>query len=248
MSSIPRSGCPVQHSNSAPVQPPSNSEAPHSHDSQPSISKCPVQHDSMPSSSESKDINPLNMMPTLSQSPAPGQKSKLSTERAPSSIPRGGEETPSDPVWVYPSPQQFYNALKRKGWETPEQEIDIMVDIHNELNENCWREILKWEEMHRNECERPKLLKLRGRPNELSPKARIHGWVYGTPRPFDRHDWVIDRCGKEVRYIIDYYSAPDEGDTPVFYVDVRPALDSPTSVMDRVKVGLNEIWERWQSS
>jgi len=23
--------------------------------------------------------------------------------------------------------------------------------------------------------------------------------------PFDRHDWVIDRCGKQVRYIIDYY-------------------------------------------
>ena len=24
--------------------------------------------------------------------------------------------------------------------------------------------------------------------------------------PFDRHDWVVDRCGKEVRYTIDYYS------------------------------------------
>ena len=24
--------------------------------------------------------------------------------------------------------------------------------------------------------------------------------------PFDRHDWTVDRCGKEVRYIIDYYS------------------------------------------
>lgn len=23
--------------------------------------------------------------------------------------------------------------------------------------------------------------------------------------PFDRHDWIIDRCGKEVRYVIDYY-------------------------------------------
>ena len=24
--------------------------------------------------------------------------------------------------------------------------------------------------------------------------------------PFDRHDWVVDRCGKEVKYTIDYYS------------------------------------------
>eukprot|EP00058_Branchiostoma_floridae_P026618 XP_002612109.1 hypothetical protein BRAFLDRAFT_108880 [Branchiostoma floridae] len=23
--------------------------------------------------------------------------------------------------------------------------------------------------------------------------------------PFDRHDWIVDRCGKQVRYIIDYY-------------------------------------------
>ena len=23
--------------------------------------------------------------------------------------------------------------------------------------------------------------------------------------PFDRHDWIVDRCGKDVRYIIDYY-------------------------------------------
>ena len=26
-----------------------------------------------------------------------------------------------------------------------------------------------------------------------------------TP-PFDRHDWVVDRCGTEVRYIIDFYT------------------------------------------
>lgn len=23
--------------------------------------------------------------------------------------------------------------------------------------------------------------------------------------PFDRHDWIVDRCGREVRYVIDYY-------------------------------------------
>lgn len=29
--------------------------------------------------------------------------------------------------------------------------------------------------------------------------------------PFDRHDWFIDRCGKEVRYIIDYYHQESSG-------------------------------------
>jgi hypothetical protein len=47
--------------------------------------------------------------------------------------------------WEYPSPQQFYNALVRKGWETPEEHVETMVDIHNFLNERAWMEVLKWE-------------------------------------------------------------------------------------------------------
>ena len=40
-------------------------------------------------------------------------------------------------------------------------------------------------------------------------------------RPFDRHDWTVDRCGKEVRYIIDYYAVDDGmGDTD-YFVDAR---------------------------
>ena len=27
----------------------------------------------------------------------------------------------------------------------------------------------------------------------------------GYQLPFDRHDWIVDRAGKEVRYVIDYY-------------------------------------------
>ncbi|CAB5358444.1 unnamed protein product [Rhizophagus irregularis] len=97
-------------------------------------------------------------------------------------------------------------------------------------------------------CNEPKLLRFRGRPQELSPKARILQWAskifpsLGTPPPFDRHDWTIDRCGREVRYVIDYYSAPDEGDNPVFYLDVRPALDSIDSVVDRIKVATKETF------
>ena len=34
--------------------------------------------------------------------------------------------------------------------------------------------------------------------------ARFSSW-FGGPLPFDRHDWYVDRCGQEVRYVIDFY-------------------------------------------
>lgn len=38
--------------------------------------------------------------------------------------------------------------------------------------------------------------------------------MMGGPEPFDRHDWTIDRCGKEVRYVIDFYFYDDKAGTP----------------------------------
>jgi hypothetical protein len=32
--------------------------------------------------------------------------------------------------------------------------------------------------------------------------------------PFDRHDWIVDRCGREVRYVIDFYFNEDKAGTP----------------------------------
>lgn len=43
------------------------------------------------------------------------------------------------------------------------------------------------------------------------------------------------------RYVIDYYDAgKDEEGNPVFSLDVRPALDSFTSVSERIRVGVEE--------
>ena len=45
------------------------------------------------------------------------------------------------------------------------------------------------------------------------------------------------RCGKEVRYIIDYYDGDlDPGSHEFAQLDVRPALDSLEAVADRFKV------------
>jgi len=66
-----------------------------------------------------------------------------------------------------------------------------------------------------------------------------------APPPFDRHDWVVQRCdGSTRRYVIDYYGGEEEvpGDgVPVFYADVRPAIDSWDAAWDRVAAG----WHRW---
>lgn len=34
-------------------------------------------------------------------------------------------------VWVYPSEQMFYNAMKRKGWTPSEDDMAAVVAIHN---------------------------------------------------------------------------------------------------------------------
>lgn len=219
-------------------------------------------------------LNPLNNIPDLEQSPSERQAIALPLERTASSIPRSSASGRSAcPVagsskdlatteaveaqketWVYPSPQQFYNALVRKGWETPEESVPMMVAIHNWMNEAAWGEVLRWEaryfappsassgtEIVSSEPSPPvdpasldvSLTRFTGRPSDLSPKARYHGWLgtlfpsrYSADRPFDRHDWMIRRDGwgeaekdKVHRYVIDYYSAPDDVDgNPVFHL------------------------------
>ena len=193
--------CPIQHSplpptQSSPAKCPvdhnalaSGSGASSSHPSgstHPSgLAKCPIDHE------KGAELNPLNQMPHLAQERALGQTTELPLEREVSSIPRATDSS----KWEYPSAQQFYNALVRKGWETPEEHIQTMVDIHNFLNEEAWQEILKWEPPYAPllsfrgsvrltlstvRHSDPYLAKFRGKPGQLSPKARLlmfAGWL-----------------------------------------------------------------------
>ncbi|KAI8773847.1 holocytochrome c-type synthase-like [Biomphalaria glabrata] len=215
-------------------------------------SECPMSSSSnkkmaseCPMSLGNDDVNRDNMMPPPNQRPAPDQPFELPIQRAVSSIPKAG----SDENWVYPSPQMFWNAMLRKGWrwkddDVSAQDMNNIINIHNANNELAWREILKWEALHADECKEPKLKRFAGFATKYSPRAKIRSWL-GYELPFDRHDWIVDRNGKEVRYIIDYY---DGGSVKKNYefalLDVRPALDSFQAVKDRVKVA---IW-RWTSS
>lgn len=91
-------------------------------------------------------------------------------------------------------------------------------------------------------CGGPKLLSFMGTSKALTPRARFNT-LLGYTAPFDRHDWVIDRCGKRVDYVIDFYSGRDEnkpGKSLNFYLDVRPKLNSWEGVVLRARkaVGL----------
>ncbi|KAF4122729.1 cytochrome c heme-lyase [Geosmithia morbida] len=204
----PSGGCPVPHGEGKHDVPASGG-CPVPHDKRDAMAAakpapsggCPVPHakkeEEKPKSMLSQ-LNPLNyMFRDLSQKPAENQEFALPTEREESTIPKGeGQGT-----WEYPSPQQMYNALLRKGYaDTDITAVESMVSVHNFLNEGAWAEILGWEqrfarglykgwelcrrgEEHADEeLERrweelepttPSLIRFQGRPKDLTPKATM---------------------------------------------------------------------------
>ena len=94
-------------------------------------------------------LDARNKMPAAAaQSRAPGQEKELSTQRQASSIRKGGTEAGT--TWLYPSPQMFWNALvrKRKAEHVDEDDMPVVVKIHNEMNERTWKMLLGWEAAH----------------------------------------------------------------------------------------------------
>lgn len=85
----------------------------------------------------------------------------------------------------------------------------------------------------------------------LNIKLTVICVINRTNPPFDRHDWFVMRQTpsglKEVRYVIDYYSGPPEPTgEPVFYLDIRPALDTPTAALERLMRWGGDVW--WRAS
>lgn len=87
----------------------------------------------------------------------------------------------------------------------------------------------------------PKLVSFSGTAKSLTPRARWNS-LLGYTRPFDRHDWIVDRAGTRVDYVIDFYAGKpsasatghqrpeanaDPKQSPLnFYLDVRPKLNT----------------------
>lgn len=216
---------------------------------------CPVVHDGGAKPEVynvyGERIDPTNMMPyNPSQEPNEAQRFPLEQERVQSTIPKGGTEG----TWLYPSEQMFFNALKRKGKgeDVHEGDMSTIVSIHNNMNERAWAQVEHYEKTCHPESQ-PKLLKFCGRPDTLTPIAWVKN-ALGYGKPFDRHDWTVQRSDNtQVRYVIDYYfddekSAEDQ--VPALHsassvksitMYARPAIDSFDTLVDRIKYPLTEL-------
>ncbi|KAL7921361.1 cytochrome c/c1 heme-lyase [Trichoderma austrokoningii] len=139
--------------------------------------------------------------------------------------------------WVYPSEKMFFDAMKRKGYDAREVDMKTVVPIHNAVNERAWEKIKEWEAPYLldSNCGGPKLTSFANKSQRMTPTARINT-ILGYTAPFDRHDWVIDRCGTRVDYVIDFYAGRPGGTAggPSFYLDVRPKLNTWEGVKMRV--------------
>ncbi|QID86367.1 Cytochrome c1 heme lyase [Saccharomyces pastorianus] len=150
----------------------------------------------------------------------------LSQSREVSTIPR----TDSDKNWIYPSEKQFYEAMMKKNWDPNSNDMKVVVPLHNSINERVWNYIRSWEDKQGGEaCGGIKLSNFKGDSKKLTPRAWFRSRILHLAKPFDRHDWQIDRCGKTIDYVIDFYSndqnAPEQ-QQPLIYLDVRPKLNS----------------------
>ncbi|SCP03529.1 cytochrome c heme lyase, putative [Plasmodium malariae] len=187
------------------------------------------------------EINESNMMPEIPNYALKGNCDlSLNKKRDVSSIPKNNKE-----YWLYPSPQQFYNSLLRKNKDIDINYIDAVVNVHNEVNEESWKHILKYEHMHKKKCSHVTLQRFLGKFDDLTFKAKFRSFFSRLGRPFDRHDWYINRCGTEVKYILDYYNDETINDDKNIYIDVRPAMDSFSNIWDRVRYPFYEFYFKY---
>ncbi|WFC99070.1 holocytochrome-c synthase [Malassezia yamatoensis] len=195
-------------------------------------------------------------------------RESLSQDRVISSIPRYHMESQSsrdsahsqanqtgdqEQNWVYPSPSQFYNAVRRKNHSANVADMDVVVPIHNAVNEQAWQMIRDWEAgWNDRSASEPQLVNFIGRPRDYTWRAYLRS-LAGYQLPFDRHDWVVVRPNEEnnpktIRYIIDFYAgkadsksasdtltrATDPKSKISFYLDVRPAPDTVEGIAMRL--------------
>ncbi|KAK5697148.1 Cytochrome c1 heme lyase [Elasticomyces elasticus] len=64
--------------------------------------------------------------------------------------------------WIYPSQEQFFKAMRKKGHEAEAKDMETIIPIHNAVNEKAWAEILEWERPYSARCGGPKLGEVEG--------------------------------------------------------------------------------------
>lgn len=159
--------------------------------------------------------------------------------------------------WSYPSNDRFHASVSTKGHTVDPKDIPATVSIHNSVNEVAWKKIMDWEKLSTDSCKDSHYLeKFYGDSKYGSLKSKIYGSIKGWTDPFDTHIWVVNRCGKPVKYLIDFYSGSvklDRGQSqhqamPVsIFVDVRPKVEDFDSFIEYSKMTLSSIYSKLAS-
>jgi cytochrome c heme-lyase len=199
---------------------------------------CPVAHNK-PSAAEpahhstnSPALNPHNYYNAAAaeqvNSSLPSEGDVIPSSAIPASSHQGNSSDGSS--WLNPSANQLYRALARKNKSIEPHDALAVANIHQVVTDNTWLAIMEYESRYSAQCKEPKLLRFYGMDGVYSAKAKLMNWLRFSPLPFDRHDWIVDRCGKQVKYIIDYYSLESvdssTGETEIaYFIDARPAPD-----------------------
>jgi len=165
-------------------------------------------------------------------------------------IPAAGRGNSDDgKSWLNPSANQLFRALMRKDKPIEASDASSVAAVHVAVTDNTWQCILEYEKLHAKSCPQgPTLSRFQGMDGIYSFKAQIMMRLWGM-RPFDRHDWYVNRCGKEVKYVIDYYSyetptgPAGSGETAIdYFIDARPA-PTVAGLWDRSRVAFQK-WRR----
>jgi hypothetical protein len=100
---------------------------------------------------------------------------------------------------VYPSEAQFFAAMARKQHNPQAPDMKVVVPIHNAVNERTWAEILRWEAGRGSDaCGGPRLVSFKGRPGDISPRARVKTWMGSVLLPLYELPWT-DHKGIDIR-------------------------------------------------
>ena len=144
-------------------------------------------------------------------------------------------------VVEFTSLSEVHDYLRTTGQKLSDDEMRVIAA--GIAFRGAWAGIADWEDLHRSDCPETYFVKLLQNPGP-SWKARVAA-ALGWPTPFDRHDYLVDRCGTLHRYIVDFYAQGAHD----FTVDARPAVNGGAGLFDRaVRMPLQLMWSRVRSA
>lgn len=133
--------------------------------------------------------------------------------------------------------------------------------------DKAWEEVIKWEAMHGGglKCGGIKLVSYAKFKKNRSPSAMwAVFWGYADKQcllffhftdakdycrhkpPYERQDWMVDRCGHINRYVIDFYKRPRDVKDPLSPEDALVVYARPSvRNWDGAKLRMRRGWRRF---